>query len=326
MKDCGKRILASLLTGYVFFFYGEIVFWATPDREGMGGVELIITWMVYSFFAYVFLCVVSLFKVRSIWAVFLAGAFFGWYEEGIVLQTTHGTPDNPLPMSISWTGLAWHALIDALVGWFLVRKTLDQKSVPKTILLACSIGAFYGFWSIFWWTEPPESMKLLIDAGRMDLVFVHFSIFSLAASAILIFAYWLYDRIKPFAFKPGKFEVWSLIVLTVVYFCLVTAPASPIALAVIPVFMGITLMALNRNRLVEKAPDAIDCFDSNVSLTNYLCLLFMPLTAITIYFVAFTGDILLQTNLAVYYSLSVIGFFLWVFSVVTILRKPIASA
>ncbi|MBI2299310.1 MAG: hypothetical protein HYU66_10285, partial [Armatimonadetes bacterium] len=105
MNDFMKRVVVTLCTGYVFVYYGEFVFWATPDREGMDAAGLIATWLLYSIMAYPFLCVVRSFKVRDPWAVFLAGAFYGWFEEGIIVQTTYGSPDTPFPMSISFTGL-----------------------------------------------------------------------------------------------------------------------------------------------------------------------------------------------------------------------------
>ena len=102
-----KRVLIGLTTGYIIVYYGELVFRATPEREGMTVGSIIITWLAYSVMAYVFLCVVSVFQVRNVWAVFLAGAFYGWCEEGIVVQTMYGTADGPFPLSISFTGLAW---------------------------------------------------------------------------------------------------------------------------------------------------------------------------------------------------------------------------
>ena len=79
-------MLIGLTTGYIIVYYGDLVFWATPEREGMTVGSIIITWLAYSVMAYVFLCVVSVFKVRNVWAVFLAGAFYGlwgiwWWNE-----------------------------------------------------------------------------------------------------------------------------------------------------------------------------------------------------------------------------------------------------
>ena len=146
----------------------------------VGGI--IGTWLVYSCMAYVFLCVVSVFNVRSVWAVYLAGAFYGWYEEGIIVQTMYGTPDGPFPLSISFTGLAWHASIDVFIGWYLVRKVLAREKAIQNISLASVIGLFYGFWGIFWWNEPPKAMKALLDMGQKDILLIRFGFFVLATT------------------------------------------------------------------------------------------------------------------------------------------------
>lgn len=119
MKEFLKRIVIGLATGWIIVFYGELVFWATPEREGMGIGGIVAAWIGYSLMSYYFLCVVSLFKVRSAPAVFLAGAFYGWFEEGLVVQTMYGSPDGPFPMSIPFrspagrysTGTFFHLFI-----------------------------------------------------------------------------------------------------------------------------------------------------------------------------------------------------------------------
>ena len=325
VKDFLKRMLIGLTTGYIIFFYGELVFWATPEREGMSINSLLGTWLAYSVMAYIFLCVVSVFKVHNVWAVFLAGAFYGWFEEGIVVQTMYGASDGSFPVSISFTGLAWHALIGVLVGWYLVRKVLAEGGVLKIICLASAIGLFYGVWGIWWWNEPPAAMKAMLDAGQKDLLLIRFAIFSLCTSAFLILAHWLYNRAMPFVFKPRKAELWFLGVVTLLYYASITVPAAPQALWVLPPLMGITFWALNKNRLVESRPNVISAFDHKVKPLRYLLLFFIPLVAIVIYFLALAAETKLHTNLIVYYVSSVLGALMWVASVVMLLRRRLAT-
>ena len=128
----------------------------------VGGI--IAVWLMYSIMAYPFLCVVNYFHVRDPWYIFLTGAFCGRFKEGLVVQNMYGAPDTPLPMSISFTALAWHAPIDVLVGWYLVRYVLSQNKHLTTIVLACGTGHFYGLWGIFWWHEPPQSIKEVLTS------------------------------------------------------------------------------------------------------------------------------------------------------------------
>jgi hypothetical protein len=323
MRAFFKRVLLALASGYILVYYGELVFWATPERDGMTAGGILVQWLVYSVFAYAFLCVVSVFRVRSVWAVLLAGAFYSWFEEGIVVQTMYGTPDNPFPMSIAFTGLAWHALVGVFVGWYLVRKVLAENRVFKTIGLASAIGLFYGGWAIWWWAEPPPPMQALLETGQKEVLLIRFGIFALSTTAVLILAHWLYNRVLPFAFKPGKVELWFFVVATSLYFGFVTVPAAPKALWVLPPLMAITFWALNRNRLGESQRDAISAFDANVKPLNYLLLFFIPMAAIGIYFLALATGVSLRTNIAVYYGFSVVGVLLWMVSIAMVIwRTP----
>ncbi len=302
------------------------MFWATPEREDLLGGITIAMWLLYSLMSYAFLCVVSVFKVRNAWAVFLAGAFYGWFEEGIVVQTMYGSPDTPFPMSISFTGLAWHAPIDVFVGWYLVRKALAENNRSKIIGLASAIGLFYGGWAVWWWNQPPPSMKALLDAGEKVVLLVRFSIYAFATTAILGFAHWLYNRMMPFVFKPSKVELWFFGVVTLLYYAFVTVPAAPKALWILPPLMAVTFWALNKNRRVEAQLDAISAFDAQVKPAHYLFLLLIPLVATTIYSIGLATDARLRTNLFVYYIFSALGVLLWIASIVMLFRRDRSRA
>ena len=315
MTDFLKRATLSLRTGWIFVFYGEVMFWATPERDGMDFGGLLATWLAYSVMAHVFLCVSSSLHVRSPETVFLAGAFYGWFEEGIVVQTMYGSPDGPFPMSISFTGLAWHALISVYVGWFSVRRVLAENSIRRTLTLGSSIGVFYGLWAIFWWNEPPAPMKELLDSGRVDILLVRFSIYAISTTALLIFAHWIYNRVMPFAFRVSKAERWCLGVVTLLYYACITVPAAPAALWVLPPLLGTTVWALWRRGKHELRPDAISAFAEKVRLTNYLALFSIPTVAIAVYFLALASDARLATNQLVYLVTTPVGALLWIAAV-----------
>ncbi len=321
MKRLAQRFCLSLLTGYVFLYYGEFMFWATPDREGMNPGGLVLTWLLYSIFAYVFLCVAACFKARSLWAVFLAGAVFGWFEEGIIMGTTFGSPDTPFPMSISFTALAWHALIDVLAGWYLVRQVLSKNRPLRMAGVAALVGAFYGFWAISWWNEPPEPMRVLFAAGRKDMILLHFGGFTFVTTALLIVTLWLYNLLMPCPFTPSKLEKWMVGLATLVWFGLVTTPAAPKAFWVLPPLLGLTFLALDRNRRVEDQPDAIVGFNPDVGAGSYLALLFIPLVATATYFLALAAGVRWRTNIVVFYATSALGAGLWIASVCAPLRR-----
>lgn len=316
VKPLIQRLLLTLCTGYILAYYGELMFWATPEREGMNAVGILAVWLVYSILAYPFLCVVHYFKVRDAWAIFLAGAFYGWFEEGLILQTTYGSPHTPFPASISFTALAWHAPIDVWIGWYLVRRVLAKKRPLRTLGLFASLGLFYGLWAVFWWNEPPPAMKAMLETGRKGMLFLRFAGFSFGTTALLALAYWLHARLALAEFKPSKAELWSFGVLAVLYFAFVTVPGAPKALWILPPLMAVTFWALEQNRRFETQPDAIGAFPGEAVRFHYLLLFVIPLGACWVYGAALAGGLRLRTNYVVYYTTTPLGTILWLSSVV----------
>jgi hypothetical protein len=111
MKRAAQNFLLALLNGFILFFYSERLFWSAW-RPGDSIPDLMVTWLAYSVLAYLFLATVWFFRVNHLWSVFLAGAVYGWLTEGGLIHTLYGTEETaPFPVSISITGLSWHALI-----------------------------------------------------------------------------------------------------------------------------------------------------------------------------------------------------------------------
>lgn len=320
-----KRVVIGLATGWIIVYYGELLFWATPERDGMGVGGIIAAWIAYSVMAYYFLCVVSVFRVRNAPAVFLAGAFYGWFEEGLVVQTMYGSADGPFPMSIAFTGLAWHALLGVFVGWYLVRKVLSQDELLKTWCLASAIGLFYGVWAIWWWIEPPEPMYALLKAKQFDVLLMRFAIYSFLTTSVLVVAHWTFNRMLPFTFRPSKIELWVLGAIALLYFAFITVPAVPRSLWVFPLCMGITFWALLKNRETElhaeSSIDAISGFDQKVRPLNYAMLFAIPLLATGVYSAALAVDARVPTNKLVYFGASLVGSLMWIGSVVVVFLR-----
>ena len=105
-----RKAAVVLASGYILFFLSERVFWSFW-RPGDNPAEFLITWLAYSLIGWIYLDLVRRFRVAKFPAVFLCGAVYGWVAEGIVVDTMYGDPTNPFPLSLSWTGLAWHALL-----------------------------------------------------------------------------------------------------------------------------------------------------------------------------------------------------------------------
>lgn len=87
--------------------------------------------------------------------ILLLGALFGWLVEGVIVTTVI----DDLPLTISWTGLAWHALFTVLVGWWWIPRTLDRPARGSVWRLA-AVGASVGAWAAFWRFEEGATSSI----------------------------------------------------------------------------------------------------------------------------------------------------------------------
>ncbi|HEC23888.1 MAG TPA: hypothetical protein ENI95_13320, partial [Chloroflexi bacterium] len=213
-----RRLTGVLSAGYILFYYSEILFWARV-RPTDSLPDWIAGWLLYSLMAFIVLSLIARFRVRTLWALFLVGAAFGWLVEGLIVQTLY----EELPFSISFTGLAWHALITVWVGWYAVRRALHTGFLP-TVLLAAAIGIVYGFWAITWWVEPEGGVSSPLQ----------FAVYTTLSSLLLILACWLHDRTVPISFTPSRVADGVLIALALLYFAFITVPVAPLAAGILP--------------------------------------------------------------------------------------------
>ena len=302
-----KRFLSSLACGYILMFYSEHMFWAHV-RPNDNLLDYMATWIMYSILAVAFQLVVDYFRVKSIWALFLAGAVFGWLTEGIVVQTTY----ESLPFSISFTGLSWHALISVWVGWYAVRKAI-QSGVGATLKVATAIGIFYGLWAIYWWNEPNE-----IAATPLA-----FALFAGMTTLLLIVSYMIYDR-NMTTFTGGRKLPIIIGVILLLYFVLIAIPTVPIAAVVLPPLLLIVYVVLRRNRRLEAQDGSLMTLTEAPPLKNYLAVLAIPIIAVMIYSVAFSQGWQWYTNWVVYLITMPLGFLLFGISILKVWRrKPV---
>ncbi len=302
-----KQILGILATGYILFFHSEVMFWARlrPEDSLGNGVS---TWLLYSLMAYIFLTILARFQVFTVWALFLAGAVFGWLTEGLVVQTAY----ESLPLSISFTGLAWHALITVCVGWYAVRRAL-HSGLRSILLWGAGIGLAYGFWAISWWLEPDGGMAAPFDFAK----------YAFSSSLLLILAYLIHDCTVPGVFKPNRTVEIVIAILLLIYFMLVTIPAAPISAVLLPVLLAGIYLTLRQNQWTETGGSLLDSLAGAKNPWHYLALLVLPLTASAFYWVAFSLGFRWHTNWVLYLVTTPAGFILLVISLVKVWsRKP----
>jgi hypothetical protein len=291
-----KNTLLVLSTGYMFVYFSEHLFWARirPD-DSLG--SWMGAWIAYSFLAFIFLTLVTCFKVNDIWGLFLAGAAFGWLAEGVIVQTTY----ESLPLSISFTGLAWHALITIWIGWYALQKSFFSPASFPTLKLSAVIGACYGLWAIAWWFEP--------DGGISSVA--GFATFSLVTTVLVILAYWLANWSASEPFRPDRWVIILISGLFGMYFLFVAVPAKPVAIVILPILLALVYSGLRRDRLTTADDSTMNILKGPVPAWKFLSLLAIPATGILIYALALTLNLQWQTNWILYLITTPLGFILF---------------
>ncbi|GAB4457744.1 MAG: hypothetical protein OHK0029_18040 [Armatimonadaceae bacterium] len=286
-----RSILTTLTVGFILFFYSETLFWGRPGRAPLE--ELVVTWLVYSVMTYLFLCVVRGFQVQGFASLFLAGALFGWLGEGVLAQTMY----DMLPINLSWTGLAWHALISVSVGWYRLTIALQQGKVPA-ILTAAGIGAFWGVWAVMWW-QPSE--------GGNITPLPAFAVHAFTQGVLLMLAYALFPRLVLPEMFTSRWGQGISVTLALLWFVFVAIPQNPLAIGIAPPLFALTLFALYRSRATQQSPGLLTTLKP-VPLFHYLTVLIMPLCAVGVYSLFLSTNRTYPTNQWVYFLIMPLGF------------------
>lgn len=314
-----RTLVQSLSSGYILMFFSELMFWSRwKVDDTLAGYAL--AWLMYSTLAFVFLWVVDTFRARSLAALFLAGAVYGWLDEGVVVQTLYAA----FPLQIAWTGLAWHALISVLVGWYCLQMALRrERSLSIASGIAAGLGIFWGLWAISWWVETPAQIASLAD----------FAGYAFGSTALLGLAYWVAgrawgrDRLQPpqqAAFQPGRWLPVLIGLLFVAYTLTVTLPAVPQSILILPPLLGLTLWALRRNQQVEQGLPVLAQLagtEGEPPAGRYLSLAAMPLVACLIYALAGHFQLRLATNIYLATATSAAGVGMYIFSIYRLMKE-----
>jgi hypothetical protein len=282
-----------LLTGFIFCYHSEWMFWLGREPE-LNPLEYLMTWLAYSYTGFFCLAAIRYFRVRDWAGVFLAGAIYGWITEGSIAQTLY----LYFPLSISMTGLSWHALITVVLGWYKMRQWL-ALSDKATLLGSIGFGVLYGWWASGWWVETPQA-SLAQFTGYVG-----------GFSLPLIGAYWGLHRLGDSAFILTRKSL--LIVGLPLLFILATLTLSFTFFVPLILFPLLALVgwALRRNR-AHAMPETslLDTPTPRIPNARFGLLLAIPITATLIYSLMSLLDFPLQTGVVVYGITIPLGFIL----------------
>jgi hypothetical protein len=297
MRGWTKKLIVILATGFILFFYSERMFWAFL-RPGDKLGDLLLTWIVYSLLAWVFLLLIRRCRIAAFPALFLAGAVYGWLAEGVVADTMYGNKDNPFPASISFTGLAWHALISVGIGWYAQAKVLTKGNLRKIALFSAAVGLGWGLWAAWWPTE----------LGRANTSLAAFAGHTLACSILLLGAWLVLGAAGSAWFHPAKYELAALWTIVALFFFGVRVPATPRSALILPPLLLLCAYGLHRNHRRERRPDVIEAVVGHIQSRSCLPLVLMPATAVIVYTPIAFWRVTLPTNWVLYVVTMPLGF------------------
>jgi hypothetical protein len=308
-----RKAVIVLANGYILFFFSERVFWSFW-RPGDTLPEFLITWLAYCLLGWLFLDLVRRFKVASFPPLFLCGAVFGWVDEGVVVDTLYGSPTNLFPISISFTGLAWHALLSIGVGWYLIGKALTEEKATRTALISLAVGICWGLWAVWWPTELGKGANTSVWGLASH---------ALPCSILFMLAWSVFGLAQPDWFRSRRLATIVLWGLVVAIFLAARVPARPYAALILPPLLTVCWIGLRRNALIEEGTGVLDEILGGIRLPNVMALALIPLTAIAVYAIFRTMNLVVSTNLVLYWITMPLGFCFFFRSVWVVLRPKI---
>ncbi len=173
LTDFLYRLVAVAGAALVLQFFSEFYFLNEgPAAEAARGIAalpgMVELALWYALFAYIFLIVIDQFEVRTWGGLLLAGSVFGWATEGLVIPLVYEAP----PVSFIWPAVAWHALIDVIAGWYLLRLAMRRLTWPWLALLFATLGVFWAFWATWTWGAAEGGTVVYTTAEFWNIVLV----------------------------------------------------------------------------------------------------------------------------------------------------------
>jgi hypothetical protein len=296
-----RKAAVILANGYILCFFSERVFWSFW-RPGDNPSEFLVTWPAYCLLGWIFLDLVRRFKVASFSSLFLCGAVFGWVGEGVVVDTLYGNATNPFPLSISFTGLAWHALLSVGVGWYLIGKALTEERPTKIALISLGVGVGWGLWAGWWTTELGK---------EADTSVWGFASHAVPCSIPFLLAWFFLGLARTDWYQSSRLATIGLWGLVVVIFLSARVPARPYAALVLPPLLVLCWAGFRRSARNEQGPECLDRIIGHIRSRNVLVMILIPLSAIVVYALFRSLNLHVPTNVVLYVITMPLGF--WFF-------------
>ncbi len=285
MRSALRRLALAGATGAIFVVYSERMFWSEWRPVDNAGATTA-TWVVYSVAAWACLLLIRHFRARSLAAMMMIGAVLGWLVEGVFAMTFFGVADMPFPITIVWTGLAWHALIAVLLGWYGMQLAL-LRSLRHSLALGAALGLLWGVWALFWEREaPPVPWPPFL---------LHASVATLVLAVAFRAGHWL----DAAAFRASRVDAAVIALLVLAWFGLVTVPTAGVLTLLLVGLLALVWLALRGNAARERRADFLVLLGQPIPWSRMPALAAIPLVATLVHEAGRAGADSPRTNLLV---------------------------
>ncbi|MCF6305095.1 MAG: hypothetical protein L3J33_06960 [Rhodobacteraceae bacterium] len=261
----------------------------------------------YTLFTYPMLVALSHFNVRSLSGLLLAGALFGWATEGITIPVIY----ESIPFSFIFPSIGWHALIDVLLGWYLLRLAMRKLGWLALGAVFILLGVAWGMWATWFW--GPEGMAPISPQD--------FELLAAVTAGFWLMGMIMADRFGRVEFKVSKWEFGMVGAIYLGLFWIMAMPYLPLSLLILPL-VGATLLALWRGQAGGGATILARLHPQRPRWWAYVLALLTPLSAVLVYPLMLGGNWQVPTQSIVVTLLLVATlWFIWAL-VAPFIRRP----
>jgi hypothetical protein len=222
----------------------------------------------------------------------LAGAVYGFVTEGVLTSVAYG--GYPFdPFAISYTSLAWHAVVSVGFGLVVLHRLLVRRSAAGAVAAISLFGGFWGVWAMTLRLPPgaddePPGLSLLV--GHVELG--TFAVYTAAATAVVGACHLLLGRfIEPADLAAGP--VWRTLVVVVgaAWFALLVVPAAPWATVELAVLLTVGAWGLARLRAASPSPPLAEAILEPIPPRHLGRLAALPVAAVATHATLLTADL-----------------------------------
>lgn len=274
-----RRALALLVVSALLTAFSEAFYWYA------GGTDYLPRVVFYLIPTTALLWTIARWPGAGWPTIILAGAVYGFITEGVLTTVVYGGfPFDPF--AISYTSLAWHAIVSVGFGLVLLHRLLARGSAARAATAIGLFGAFWGVWATTLRLPAEDGDELPAIAALVgDVATTTFALYTVAATVVIGVCHLLLGRlVRPIDIAPGLVWTRAMLVAGTIWFAILVVPAAPWAPVELAALLAICAWGLTRlARAAAPGPPLAEVICEPVPVRRLAPLATLPLTAVVTY-------------------------------------------